>query len=39
MFGSGILHHLQISKCLDEIHRVLKPNGSLVLLNLLEQIQ
>ena len=30
VYGSGILHHLQINKCLDEIHRVLKPNGSLV---------
>ena len=30
VYGSGILHHLQINKCLDEIHRVLKSNGSLV---------
>ena len=30
VYGSGILHHLQINECLDEIHRVLKPNGSLV---------
>ena len=30
LFTTGILHHLQINKCLDEIHRILKPNGSLI---------
>ncbi len=30
VYGSGILHHLQFDKCLDEIHRLLKSNGSLV---------
>ena len=30
VYGSGILHHLQINKCLDEIHRILKSNGSLI---------
>ena len=30
IYGSGILHHLQIDKCLDEIYRLLKPKGSLV---------
>ncbi len=30
VYGSGILHHLQINKCLDEIHRILKSKGSLV---------
>ncbi len=30
VYGSGILHHLQINTCLDEIHRVLKSKGSLV---------
>lgn len=30
VYGMGILHHLQIDKCLDEIHRLLKPNGTLV---------
>ena len=31
IYGSGILHHLQIDKCLEEIHRILKPNGRFVL--------
>ena len=30
VYGTGILHHLQIEKCLDEIYRLLKPGGSLV---------
>ena len=30
VYGTGILHHLQIEKCLDEIIRILKPKGSLV---------
>ena len=30
VYGSGILHHLEINKCLDEIHRILKSNGSLI---------
>ena len=30
VYGTGILHHLQIEKCLDEIFRLLKPKGSLV---------
>ena len=30
IYGSGILHHLQIDKCLEEIHRILKPNGSIL---------
>ena len=30
VYGTGILHHLQFNKCLDEIHRILKPNGSIV---------
>jgi ubiquinone/menaquinone biosynthesis C-methylase UbiE len=30
IYGSGILHHLKIDQCLNEIHRLLKPNGSLV---------
>ena len=30
VYGSGILHHLQIDKCLDEIYRILKSNGNLV---------
>ena len=30
VYGSGILHHLQIDKCLDEIHRLLKREGTLV---------
>ncbi len=30
VYGSGILHHLQFDKCLDEIHRLLKSKGSLV---------
>ena len=30
VYGSGILHHLEINKCLDEIYRILKSKGSLV---------
>ena len=30
VYGTGILHHLEFNKCLDEIHRILKSNGSLV---------
>ena len=30
VYGTGILHHLQIDKCLDEIHRLLKNDGTLV---------
>lgn len=30
VYGTGILHHLEINKCLDEIHRILKSDGSLV---------
>ncbi len=30
IYGTGILHHLQINKCLDEIHRILKSNGHLI---------
>ena len=30
VYGHGILHHLEFSKCLDEILRILKPGGSLV---------
>ena len=30
VYGSGILHHLQINDCIDEIHRLLKSKGSLV---------
>ena len=30
VYGTGILHHLQFNKCLNEIHRILKPNGSIV---------
>jgi SAM-dependent methyltransferase len=30
IYGTGILHHLQIDKCLDEIYRLLRPNGTLV---------
>lgn len=29
VYGAGILHHLQIEKCFDEIHRILKPGGRL----------
>ena len=28
VYGTGILHHLKMSACLEEIHRVLKPGGS-----------
>tara|TARA_B100000945_G_C20357358_1_gene585331 strand:- start:348 stop:1091 length:744 start_codon:yes stop_codon:yes gene_type:complete len=30
VYGSGILHHLKIEKCLNEINRILKSKGSLV---------
>ena len=30
VYGSGILHHLKIEKCLDEINRILKSKGTLV---------
>jgi ubiquinone/menaquinone biosynthesis C-methylase UbiE len=30
VYGTGILHHLQLEKCLDEIHRILKSKGSLI---------
>ncbi len=28
VYGTGILHHLEFNKCLDEIYRILKSNGS-----------
>ena len=30
VYGHGILHHLEFSKCFDEILRILKPGGSLL---------
>tara|TARA_Y100000591_G_C21705954_1_gene630777 strand:- start:85 stop:849 length:765 start_codon:yes stop_codon:yes gene_type:complete len=30
VYGLGILHHLEFSKCLDEIFRILRPGGSLL---------
>ena len=30
VYGLGILHHLEFSKCIDEISRILKSNGSLL---------
>jgi len=30
VYGTGILHHLQTDKCLDEIYRILKSNGNLI---------
>ena len=30
VYGTGILHHLKINQCLDEIFRLLKPKGTLV---------
>ncbi len=30
VYGTGILHHLEINKCIDEIHRILKSNGNLL---------
>ena len=30
VYGTGILHHLEINKCLNEIHRILKPDGNLL---------
>ena len=32
VYGLGILHHLQISKCINEISRILKPNGTFLFL-------
>tara|TARA_A100001011_G_C14230727_1_gene808682 strand:- start:331 stop:1074 length:744 start_codon:yes stop_codon:yes gene_type:complete len=30
VYGTGILHHLQFDKCLDEIYRMLKNSGKLI---------
>ena len=30
VYGLGILHHLKIPKCINEILRILKPNGTLL---------
>ena len=30
IYGSGILHHLNMKKCLNEIHRLLKNNGKMI---------
>ncbi len=30
VYGAGILHHLNLEKCLDEIYRILKSKGKLV---------
>ncbi len=30
VFGCGILHHLQLPQALQEVHRVLKPGGSMI---------
>jgi len=30
VYGTGILHHLQTDRCLDEIYRILKSNGNLI---------
>ena len=30
VYGTGILHHLQTDKCLNEINRILKSNGALI---------
>ena len=30
VYGTGILHHLEFNKCLDEIHRILKSKGNLI---------
>ena len=30
VYGTGILHHLQINECIDEILRILKPGGKLL---------
>ena len=30
VYGLGILHHLQLSKCINEISRILKPEGKLL---------
>ena len=32
VYGTGILHHLKFSKCLDEILRILKPGGKFIFL-------
>jgi ubiquinone/menaquinone biosynthesis C-methylase UbiE len=32
VFGSAILHHLDIEKCINHVHRVLKPGGKIVFL-------
>ena len=29
-YGSGILHHLDLSKCISELHRVLKKDGTII---------
>jgi SAM-dependent methyltransferase len=29
-FGQGVLHHLDFPKCIEEIHRVLKPSGLMI---------
>ena len=30
VYGTGILHHLEFNKCLDEINRILKSGGNLI---------
>ena len=30
IYGTGILHHLNLKACLDEIERILKPGGKFV---------
>jgi len=30
VYGTGIIHHLEINKCIDEIHRILKSKGDLL---------
>ena len=30
VYGTGIIHHLQTEKCLNEIYRILKSNGNLI---------
>ncbi len=32
VYGAGILHHLKLEKCVEEIHRVLKHNGKMIFL-------
>lgn len=29
-FGQGVLHHLDFPKCVEEVHRVLKPSGLMI---------